>query len=547
MRIERGCALAHISFIVLILGGCGKSSAPPAGRPISIRSSIPQALILVDGKSCGSGTCEVSLTGSNHELSTRLDGYKPAVARIDVANTGSIAPVLLTPEPQLTTVRVSSDLGHAVVALDKGAPQPIESVSAQFTDVPAGAHVLHFQAEVQRTDIGFSVTPAAIPSITPLPHRSLAATAAAVLGKSVVLESTLIGAEIRIDGQLAGKMQPSGFRTGVGEGNHEILVTAPDGLASKLAFEAGPVPTLAVSINGRGWATRSQPLPALPLAQQPAPVKPATVRMPEIPKVPMTASLSVHGAPAGAQVLIDDRLTGEGRQDGTFSVRDVPLGRHTVTIRKQGFNQRTFDLVFAAGGAQDVDGALSATPTTPAAAPAAARTEPPVTAPAPARKQAVVVTVALPDATRSLYWTRESGYAVRKGGGLLLIPKVTGPGSIIFTASVQKGKRLEWVMAYENEKNQILYQIDGDSLNRTVYRNGGKTSSSVPLKLKRDDWFKVGIAVADEAIAVYAAPAGSKLQPIDRVTGDHLARGGFGFVVPGHDQIALSDFQFAPK
>jgi hypothetical protein len=569
---------------------------------------VPQATILVDGKPCGKGTCDVNLTGPNHELSTRLDGYKPAVTRIDTSSTGTIAPVLLTPEPRLTAVRVFSDLRGAAVAIDRGRSRPLEHGKAEFEEVPAGDHVLRFQAEDVKAEIPFAVIPAAIPTLRPLRAEGIAATATAVLGTSLDLVSTLSGAEVRIDGNPAGKLTLSGLTATVGEGSHELTVIGNDGLSSKLTVDAGPVPAVVMYLGGR-TARESNPKQAAQVAATATPpARPVSrpVTLPAMATVPMTAALSVRGAPVGAQVLVDDRVAGTTSAGQTFSVPNIPLGRHTVTVRKEHFKTRATEVVFVAGGTQAVDGTLAeatgtlridvsptgAAPTItiqregePSARSASGRTETldegsytvtghlpgrpdasakvqvvagttvtaslafrtaPAPTPAPA-KDAPKILVSLADATRSLHWSRESGFAVRQGGGLLLIPKVTGPGSIVFIAEVQKGKRLEWVMNYENEKNQILYQIDGESLTRTVYQNGAKTATKAPLQLKREDWFKVGLKITDDAIEVYAAPAHAKYQPLDRVTGNRLAAGQFGFLVPAHDQIALSEFEFAAK
>lgn len=247
--MEQYARVAVISFTFLMLTACEKPERAPAATPVSIRSSVPQATILIDGKPCGVGACEVSLTGAKHEISTRLLGYKPVATTIDVSNTSTLAPVLVSPEPRLTTVRVTSNLNHTVVALDKGSPRHLENGYAEFAEVPGGAHVLRFRGGEQKTDISFTVIPGDIPTVAVARGQSVAVTDAAVLGTSLTAESTLDNAEVRIDGR-PDKLARSRLSTDVPEGNHEMTTTAPDGTRVKLSFDAGPVPTLLLFVTG---------------------------------------------------------------------------------------------------------------------------------------------------------------------------------------------------------------------------------------------------------------------------------------------------------
>jgi eukaryotic-like serine/threonine-protein kinase len=616
----------------------------PTARNVSIQASVSRALISIDGKSCGTGSCQESLALGNHHITASLDGYKSASAAITVTAKGAIEPVQLALEALLANLQVSTNLDRATVALDDAAPLTVENGDVEIPDVASGDHVLHFRGEGVKAEIPFTVTPGAMPSIgEPTASSNAIATAAAVLGGSAKIVSTVKSAPVLMDGAPDGSID-AGVLTldNIARGTHELAVAPDNGGAHRLTFEAGAAPLLATFIGANrnvgsvritagvddadiyvdghrvrrrthsGHATlylapgkyriRVSKEGYRPSPEQTVEIKNGEEAKLDLPltQIPTTASFSLHGAPPGAQILVDGHPAGVAGADGSFHGAGIAPGSHTLTIRKPQYKPRTIEQAFVAGQNTDIDGTLASSMGTlkivvsPAAVSptitvqregeparalagrseslpegkytiagrAAGQADVSVTAQVTAGQTQTVTlafhpraksangqsgVISLSDIAKMPQWTRGDRYIAREGGGLVMIPGLAGPGTLSFAADVIHGRRLAWVMHYVDERNYVLYELDNNHLERTVYRDGAKTSEKWPVKIKRDHWFEIDVTWEDGAISVAVGQGAEKPLPVDRFIGEDLASGGFGFRIPGHDEIALSDFHFTHK
>ena len=156
---------------------------------------------------------------------------------------------------------------------------------------------------------------------------------------------------------------------------------------------------------------------------------------------------------------------------------------------------------------------------------------------------------ALEDWGNSPGWMREGRLLVRRGGKFVLAPIKPGPGTYVFTAILKKGRRLEWVVNYRDERNYLLYQLGKSFFHRIEVREGER---STPVKLRhslhRNEFLTVRIEVSGDSIVQRAEQNGRSVVLDEwKHSGAEFTRGRFGFHVPGRDQIALREITFTPK
>jgi hypothetical protein len=117
-------------------------------------------------------------------------------------------------------------------------------------------------------------------------------------------------------------------------------------------------------------------------------------------------------------------------------------------------------------------------------------------------------------------------------------------GNIRFTVVSVKGRRVEWVVAFRDERNYFLFQLDDKNLTRYELSNGSKSAQvKVPHGLDRKQPMSIGISITPRSIS-HSVLRGGQMVPIDNweVSGS-VARGKFGFHIPGSDEIGLQYFR----
>jgi tetratricopeptide (TPR) repeat protein len=145
-------------------------------------------------------------------------------------------------------------------------------------------------------------------------------------------------------------------------------------------------------------------------------------------------------------------------------------------------------------------------------------------------------------------WQRESNLLIRRGGDFVIAPSSGGAGRYTFTALLQRGRRLEWVVNHSDRDNHVFYQLGHDFLHRTEVTRGRKSRTvKIPHKMKWGDFLSVDISVQSDSI-VHRVLVGDDWVELDNwksAAGD-LTAGKFGFHIPGRDQVGLSHFSFVP-
>ena len=305
--------------------------------------------------------------------------------------------------------------------------------------------------------------------------------------------------------------------------------------------------------------------------------------------LPRLASLLIQGGLPSTEVLLDQEPVGTLNSDGSLRFATVSPGEHTIQLRKENFKPKQMQKHFEAGsevllGAAEVtleplaatlritfsppdaDVTLSrlgettikvisgtAFNVTPGSYTLSART-------ADKRVRTSTVEVAAGE-SKSLDlplgpggmsdwdvpeggWRSEKSWFVRKGGDFVGYKTTPTSGSFVFSALLTHGHRLQWVLNYTDKQNYVLFQMDENYFYRSQVVNGQVVGSAkVPHKSEKKKFRTIQIVVSPSQITnqlwedngwftldSYSAP------------GSNLATGKFGFIIPGGDELALSNF-----
>jgi len=304
--------------------------------------------------------------------------------------------------------------------------------------------------------------------------------------------------------------------------------------------------------------------------------------------VPHLASLSIQGGFPGSAVLIDQTPAGTIQSDGSLSIATINPGDHTIEIRKDRFKPKQIKKHFAVGSAVSLaaaDVALEAAPGqlkitfTPADAQVtvakAGEAATKVSSGSPLSLAAGSYTITAktsdnfsrssnveivagqsmnldlslaPDGISKFddasAWKQEKGSFVRKGGDFVMYNLTPSTGTFVFSAMLNKGHRLQWVLNCTDVNNYILFQMDDNNFYRTVIKNGQKGDEiKIPHKTEKKTFRNIQIRVSPNEI-IHQIRQGNSWMVLDRWTpsGSNLSLGKFGFYIHGNDQVALSSF-----
>jgi hypothetical protein len=213
---------------------------------------------------------------------------------------------------------------------------------------------------------------------------------------------------------------------------------------------------------------------------------------------------------------------------------ELDEGSWTVVARAPGYQERTERVQIAAGQTVSLELAL---------------TREPQKGPAP------VQTRGMEGFESPQNWAQEGEWYVRRGGNLVPYQPTPHGGTFTFTiqlasgGGVFRGKRLEWVVDFRDQRNHVLFQLDRDSFRRIQFVNGRRTETRKPhgLGLKDQIMATVQIDVTSTAVT-HRLRKGNDWAVIDTlsVPGQNFTVGHFGLIIQGRDEVRLADFSFRP-
>jgi hypothetical protein len=313
--------------------------------------------------------------------------------------------------------------------------------------------------------------------------------------------------------------------------------------------------------------------------------------------LPKVAALQVHNAVPGTQILLDDQSLGRVGPDGTLSAANLPPGEHTIEARREGFVPKKVQRGLKAGETLTVGGAelalapaagtLRLTIAPPDATVSYRRTDETqlhttrdttlkldpgsyvFVVRAPNHVERTVPATVVAGETRNVEitltkvevpkpkpvvtwagWSKEGNEFVRKGGNRVVVASGPMVGTLTFTAHLVKaggvfrGARLRWFI--DDASGNTQYELD----KRRFQAKGpaGSRSKDLPKEKGEEDekTYAVEIELAPDRI-VHKVRSGGSLVTIDSHPAKLSADNRFGFVIPGNDEIAISDLRFTPK
>lgn len=233
------------------------------------------------------------------------------------------------------------------------------------------------------------------------------------------------------------------------------------------------------------------------------------------------ATLRVNVNPAGATVLVG--RPGETPRQAPDTTLTLVEGSYTITARAPGHAERSVTVQIAAGETRSVDITL------------------------PREKSAVAAAVtkgAMNDFEDIASWSRDGNWFVRRGGNFVSY-RSNPPGSFLFTAMLRRGRRLQWVASRSDDRNYLLFQLDKKNYYRNQVVNGRSSELlKVPHKMDNQDYYTLQVDILANGI-VHKIHDGEQWNVLDdwREAGKGVL-GKFGFLIPGGDTIAVSNFSF---
>lgn len=337
-----------------------------------------------------------------------LRGHKqvaegPAPQPQAVQPTPTPAPVVPS-EPQLPSIKVSSDTAAGKVALDDQSPVELQDAQWALDKIQPGDHSLTFEGPAGKFSASFSVSLGALPTLkTPITAKGLLAVLVSSMGDHVHVYSSDPAAKLALDAQPPVDFTPDGIDlSSVALGAHELTLSHA-GEEYKLSVEVTPAVALnafvesgqnvgtlvvvtgqdktRVFLNGKALdqMTQGGQLRIANLEPKEYTVRVAKAGYQDLPEqkirirkgqqgrvvfgllpVPHMAVLDIQGATPGSNVLIDSTVAGTISPDGSLNLSAVPPGDHMIEFRKDRFKARQIKKHFVAGATVNIAGADAA-------------------------------------------------------------------------------------------------------------------------------------------------------------------------------------------
>ena len=313
--------------------------------------------------------------------------------------------------------------------------------------------------------------------------------------------------------------------------------------------------------------------------------------------VPKVASLSIQGATPGSTVYLDQNSIGQVQDDGSFTASSVPPGDHSIEFRKDTYRPKKLDRHFEPGATIQLaagDAGLQKALSTLTLRVTPANAQITINRAGEAPKPVTESTVSVPDGSYTLTaraanyversvtvtvaggetiavdlllskmdakilgmsdwdepagWTEEHGWFVRKGGDFIGFKPSQLAGTMVFTIDLRKGKRLQWAAHYTDPSNYLLFQMDKKVFYRAQVLDGKETVlEKKPYPAQKQSTYTIEMDISAGTI-VHKLYDGSKWAVIDNWedAARTFSKGKFGFMLPGTDSVAISNFSFSPK
>lgn len=616
---------------------------------VSFTTMPAQAAIRVNGETKCTTPCTAQLAPGTYEITTFLDGYEVTASSLNVA-AGQPASVQLALTALPQAVRILTDLDQGKVALDDQPPVDLQEGQYTFDRVAPGPHTMKLTSRNGDASFAFAVAEAKPPEITgTVTAHNLIAVLVSSVGSQARVFTNSGPLKLAVNGQPEGDAGPAGtdlknFRPGPDE------IVVGDGKDQRTLNESfAPAPTLTaffksdlnigtlivstgeddvkVFVNGKEYRRHTQQgqvrIPAIGQvavrvakdgfefapAQTVEVKKGSEVRLEfKMKALPETATLQIHGATPGAEVLLDQNSIGTVGPDGTFSSSAIAPGDHMIDLRHDQFTPKRLTRNFKTGQTTVISGAdavlaaaatggtvrLARTP--PDASITYRRADetqahelraPQIDLPAGtyvftahaqgygdkservqlaagetrtleltlSRAAPILKPGTMADFEDPTAWRKEGELWTHRGGGF--IPYKLGPTGIyqftvelVHGGNIFKGGRIRWAVQYVDSRNYLLYELNDKNFWAEVIQNGKKFErEKTQHDLEKQKAFTLQIEITPEHCVHRIRNASGQWMVLDSFSepGRDFTKGKFGFLIQGNDEIGVSEFSFTPK
>jgi tetratricopeptide (TPR) repeat protein len=656
LLVGTGAAVALLLLIAFFVTFSRHRKKPEPAVPaaatyaIVVHSSPEGAEIKLNGNACGTSSCSLQLAPGNYQAEAQLTGYQAATSSFTVG-AGASPDIALTLNPLPPRVAIFTDLPDGVVSLDGTATGKIQDGGAEISNLTPGKHTLSVLSGNSTASIAVEIAPGAVPKLAaPIETKNLRGFVVAGYGSEAHVYASGTGYKVTLDGKPVGDLGADGMPLqGLAPGSHELALDTQTNQHDKIVFESQPSATLYVSLgssqnlgmltvetnedqaqlylNGqkynrltqrgrlvvnlfpRKYTVALQKDGFAPTPEQTAEIKRGVETKLSFTLAPAKATLTIHNAPPGTEVLVDGIRVGLTNATGEFQTALIEPGRHGVALRNDKYKPLQTDQTFFGGKAVDLQGALEAMSTTgtlrfdvsppgldvklrirrdgdaqdreiagtsitvpeghytvTASAPqylpatalvqvnaggAAVASLPLIKADTPktaTKTPSSASGFGLDDWMKSGGWSQKNNMITHTGGNYVLAPVDLVQGTVKFTVLLVKGKRVEWVVAYRDDKNYLLFQLDDKNLTHQQVTNGSKSPQiKVPHGLDRKDPMSITVTVTERSFSVSVLRGEQSVNLGNWGVVGMQVHGRFGFHIPGSDEIGLQDFRLAPN
>lgn len=501
---------------------------------------------------------------------------------------GTNAPTAPAPPPK-PMVRLYTDLAGGTVTVDDKPPQDLKDGELTLENQEPGTHSVKVTGHTGDAELSYDISDKAAPRVIGTPTaNNVMAVVISTLDGHARLVTNADDSDVMLDGKPVGQVGADGLTLDdLGQTDHLIQVMqAKDRQRFVLTYTAAPALTVYVKsdpnagtvvistgVDGVDVYVNNVPLkhkteqgqlriPSLKVGsytvrvhkdgftdppEQVADVKKADeteLRFHLSPAVaPVIAStLDIRGAAPGTGIFIDGVLAATAGNDGGVTIATIKPGPHGIELRKDQAMPKRFDRNFAAGEVVTLAGQDVALQKIAPETPAAPAPPPPTTPPATASSESQAM-------------QQSEGELVRRGGGFVPyhVPRVAG--HYTFAAQSRKGGifkrgKVQWYAGFEDSQDYVLFTLDGKHAIVREVRDGKSTEiNKIPFEEPEGQWVQVDLAVKSNSIDVRVKSADGAWSDLGSVpsSGRDFTQDKVGFYIPGNDEVAISNFRFAPR
>ena len=404
-----GIAIGSVAVLILLIGILlflrrSKPVPPPVASAevkVNLRSTPPGAEISVNGATCGTSTCELSLAPGEYRAEARLADYQTVSQSFTIRPGESTVPdfnLTLLPVPPMLTI--ATDLSEGTVQMDQAPPAQIQTGDFEIAKLAPGPHTLSLQNGAFNSKLTIEIADGAMPKVIgPIETQGMQGFVVAHSGAAAHVYGSIEGAKAALDGKPAGTLTGGELDlTDLAPGSHELLFETPQG-SSRVMFDSGPSTGVVASLdtfqnlavlniltgesdvkvylngelyrrttkNGRihinlqprSYTVRVQKDGFSAPPDQTIQLAKGQESRLEFHFNSARATVILHHGIAGEEVLVDGNRLGIVPASGELSAAWVEPGKHAVIVRLSGYQTLQRDYIFAAGKPVEIEGALT--------------------------------------------------------------------------------------------------------------------------------------------------------------------------------------------